>query len=115
MANVDIKPVRDVENAVRDLKNWLAVFKTEYDVADEAVKILHQKVDEFSDKLRAIKCDASGKVNADSVKPVSNTLRDAKAWLATFAKEYDLAEEAVRILHENFDKVGDKLRAVECK
>jgi len=115
MAKVSVQPVRDVENAVRDLKNWLAVFKTEYDVADEAVKVLHQKIDEFSDKLRGVTCDSSGKVKADSVKPVSNTLRDAKAWLAIFAKEYDLAEEAVKVLHENFDKVGDKLRAVECK
>lgn len=115
MANVNVKSVRDVENAVRDFKNWLAVFKTEYDVSDEAVKILHGKVDAFSDSLRGLKCDASGKVDANSVKPVSNILREAKAWLATFAKEYNLAEEAVKVLHQNFDKVGDALRAVECK
>ncbi len=115
MTDVNVKSIRDVENAVRDFKNWLAVFKTEYNIADEAVRILHEKADAFSDSLKGLKCDASGKVDANSVKPVANVLREAKAWLATFAKEYNLAEEAVKVLHQNFDKVGDALRAVECK
>ncbi|MEM3154358.1 MAG: hypothetical protein QW165_02195 [Candidatus Woesearchaeota archaeon] len=115
MAKIIDKSVRNVENAVRDFKNWLSVFKTEYDIADEAMHVLHKKVDEFSDKLREVKCDASGKVAADSMKPVANTLRDAKAWLATFAQEYDLSDEAKKVLHESFDKVGDALAKVECR
>ena len=115
MAEVIDKSVRDVENAVRDFKNWLSVFKTEYDVAAEAMKVLHEKVDEFSDKLRGVKCDTSGKVDAGSMKPAANTLRDAKAWLATFAQEYDFSDEAKKVLHENFDKVGDALAKVGCK
>ncbi len=112
---IDVKTVRDAENSVRDFKNWLAVFKTEYDIADEAVKVLHQKVDEMGSKMAGITCDPSGNVKGDSVKPVSNTLRDTKAWLATFAKEYDVAAEAVKVLHENLDKIGQKLAAIECK
>ncbi len=112
---IDVKTVRDAENSVRDFKNWLAVFKTEYDMADEAVKVLHQKVDEIGSKIAGITCDPTGKVKADSVKPVSNVLRDTKAWLATFATEYDVAAEAVKILHENLDKIGQKLAAIECK
>ena len=115
MAKVDVKSVRDVENSVRDLRNWLAVFKTEYDISEEAYKTLHDKIEELGSKIGGITCHPSGDVDANTVKPVSNVLRDAKAWLSTFAKEYDLPEEAVKVLHENFDKVGDKLRAVECK
>ncbi len=115
MAKIMDKSVRDVENSVRDFKNWLSVFKTEYDVAAEAMKVLHQKVDEFSDKLRGVTCDASGKVDGNSMKPAANTLRDAKAWLATFAQEYDLSDEAKKVLHENLDKVGDALAKVDCR
>lgn len=112
---VDVKTVRDAENSVRDVKNWLAVFKTEYDVSGEAYKVLQQKVEELGSKIGGIKCSVPGKVDANSVKPASNTLRDAKAWLATFAKEYDIAAEAVKVLHENFDKIGQKLAAIDCK
>ncbi len=112
---IDVKSVRNVENSVRDVKNWLAVFKTEYKIADEAVKVLNQKIEELGTKVGGIKCDVSGKVDASSVKPVSNVLRDAKAWLATFAKEYDLPAEAVKVLHQNFDKIGAALAAVDCK
>jgi hypothetical protein len=112
---VDVKTVRDAENSVRDLRNWLAVFKTEYDVSEEAYKVLHAKIEELGAKIGSIKCIAPGKVDANSVKPASNTLRDAKAWLATFAKEYDLPAEAVKVLHENFDKVGQKIAAIECR
>ncbi len=111
---VKVDTVRAAENSVRDVKNWLAVFKTEYDVADEAVNVLHKKLDELGAGMSGIKCSAQG-VEANSVRPVANTLRDAKAWLATFAKEYDLPEEAIKILHENFDKIGDALKAIECK
>jgi hypothetical protein len=112
---VDVKTVRDAENSVRDLRNWLAVFKTEYGISEEAYKTLHSKIEELGSKIGGITCSAPGVVDANSVKPASNTLRDAKAWLATFAKEYNLAEEAVKVLHENFDKVGQKLAAIECK
>jgi len=112
---VDDKTVRDAENSVRDLRNWLAVFKTEYGVAEEAYKKLHDKIEELGTKIGGITCSVPGKVDANSVKPASNTLRDAKAWLATFATEYSLAAEAVKVLHENFDKVGQKLAAIDCK
>lgn len=115
MAEVVDKSVRDVENSVRDFKNWLSVFKTEYGIADEAMHVLHKKVDEFSDKLRGVKCDTSGKIDPNSMKPVANTLRDAKAWLATFATEYALSDEAKKVLHDNLDKVGDALAKVDCK
>lgn len=112
---IDNKSVRNVENVVRDFKNWLAVFKTEYSVADEAVKVLNGKVDEFSGKLAGVACDVSGKIKPDSMKPAANTLRDAKAWLAVFASEYSLSPEAKKVLADNFNKVGDALAQVDCK
>ncbi len=111
---VKIDTVRAAENCVRDIKNWLAVFKTEYDIDDEAVKVLHEKLDDIGSKMAGIKCTARD-VEAASVQPVSNAVRDAKAWLATFAEEYDLSEESVKVLHEKFDELGNKLAAIECK
>jgi len=109
------KSISDVENSIRDFKNWLSAFKTEYDIAAEAMNVLHDKVDEFSDKCKGIKCDKSGEVDPSSIKPVANTLRDVKNWLAAFASEYDLPKEAVTVLTAELDKVGKKLAAIECK
>jgi hypothetical protein len=114
-AKVDDKSVRNVENIVRDVRNWLAVFKTEYGISGEAYDVLHKKIEDLGSKMAGIKCDASGKVAPDSIRPVANVLRDAKAWLAEFASEYDLADEAVEVLHENFDKIGSALAKVDCK
>jgi hypothetical protein len=112
---IDNKSIRNVENIVRDVRNWLAVFKTEYGISGEAYDVLHKKIEELGSKMAGIKCDASGKVSGDSMKPVANTLRDTKAWLAEFASEYDLAKEAVKVLTQNFDKIGDALAKVDCK
>ncbi|MBI4147000.1 hypothetical protein HY489_06725 [Candidatus Woesearchaeota archaeon] len=113
MPKVEIKEVREAENSIRDFKNWLSVFKTEYDVAEEALKVLQEKVADLATKVGSIKCSSKG-VDASSVKPASNTLRDTKGWLAVFAKEYDLPEEAVKVLHSELDKVGGKLGQIKC-
>ena len=47
--------IRDAENAVRDLKNWVAVFAAEYDLPKEAIDTLHKKIDELAMKIAAIK------------------------------------------------------------
>jgi hypothetical protein len=52
----DAPNVRDAENAVRDLKNWIAVFAQEYSLPEEAIKTLHQKIDELAAKIGNIKC-----------------------------------------------------------
>lgn len=114
MSEVKPETVMNTENVVRDVRNWLAVFKTEYDIADEAYDKLHHKIEEIGTKVAGIKCDAEG-VEEESVKPVSDTLAETKQWLAVFAEEYDLAEEAVKVLTEQFDKIGEKLAAIECK
>ena len=114
MADIKVDTVRAAENCVRDIKNWLAVFKTEYDVADEAVNVLHKKLDEIGAGMAGIKCSTKG-VEATSVRPVANSLRDAKNWLAVFSKEYDISGEALGVLHKKFDELGDKLKAIECK
>lgn len=109
---VDVKEVRETENTLRDVRNWLAVFKTEYDIDAEAYKVLHGKIEDLATKVGAVKTNAKG-VDAQSLKPASNALRDLKNWLAVFAKEYELAEEAVDVLHEQLDKVGQKIAAIK--
>lgn len=104
--------VADVENTVRDVRNWLAVFKTEYALSDEAHDVLHDKIEEIGARIGNIK-HVAGKVEKDSVKPAANALRDTKNWLAVFIEEYDLDEEAVDVLHEKFDEIGQKLAKVK--
>ena len=57
---VDVKAIKDASNAVRDLKNWLFVFAKEYDIPQEAVEMLHKKVDEVAVKIGSI--DGKAKV-----------------------------------------------------
>ncbi|MEK6868382.1 MAG: hypothetical protein AABX98_06180 [Nanoarchaeota archaeon] len=107
--------IRDVENTTRDFINWLAVFRTEYSIPTEAYETLHDKMDEFSTKVGAITCDVVGTIDKSKIKLAANTLRDTKVWLAVFAREYDIASEAVCVLTEKLDEVGEKLANVDCK
>lgn len=107
--------VRAVENTTRDFINWLAVFKTEYGIPAEAYETLHEKMDEFSTKVGAITCDIVGTIDKSKIRIAANTLRDTKAWLAVFAREYSIADEAVCVLSKKLDDVGEKLANVECK
>jgi len=40
--------IEDAENAVRDLKNWIAVFAEEHDLPEDAKETLHQKIDDLA-------------------------------------------------------------------
>ena len=51
---VDASKIEAAANALRDAKNWLAVFKTEYDINDEAINKLHEKLDEVGEKIGQI-------------------------------------------------------------
>ena len=55
-AKPNISELNDVEAAVRDLKNWVFVFAKEYDLPQEAVDMLHKKVDEVAVKIGRITC-----------------------------------------------------------
>mgnify|MGYP005841403643 CR=1 FL=1 len=55
---IDASLVREAENALRDLKNWLYTFSELYDLATEARETLHQKFDELSKKIAHIEVKA---------------------------------------------------------
>ena len=93
--------IRAVENTTRDFINWLAVFKTEYGIPAEAYETLHEKMDEFSTKVGAITCDVVGTIDKSKIRIAANTLRDTKAWLVVFVREYDLVPEAHCVLPRN--------------
>ncbi len=40
----------ELENEIRNTINWLAVFKEEYGIADEAVEVLRKKLEELAQK-----------------------------------------------------------------
>ncbi len=52
----ELPNVKEAENAVRDLKNWIAVFAQEYNLPEEAKNTLHKKIDELAMKIAGIKC-----------------------------------------------------------
>ena len=52
---VDKNGIRDAENAVRDLKNWIAVFAKEYGLPKGASDKLHEQVDIVAAKVGKIK------------------------------------------------------------
>jgi len=49
--------IEDAENQIRDIKNWVFVFAKEYNLADEAVKLLHEKIDELAKTVGDIKSE----------------------------------------------------------
>ena len=93
--------VSPVANALREAKNWLAVFKTEYDVADEPMEKLHAKLDELGTKL--------AEITAESAEPAATVLTEVKQWLSVFKDQYSLSDETVEVLHKKFDEIGAAL------
>ncbi|MBI4150730.1 hypothetical protein HY492_01250 [Candidatus Woesearchaeota archaeon] len=51
----DQNSIRDAENAVRDLKNWIFVFAKEHNIPKDAVDTLHEQVDNVAKKIANIK------------------------------------------------------------
>ena len=51
----DKNAVRDAENAVRDLKNWLFVFAKEYSLPKNALDKIHEQIDIVAQKIGQIK------------------------------------------------------------
>ncbi|MBW3023215.1 hypothetical protein KY308_03865 [Candidatus Woesearchaeota archaeon] len=43
--------VAELENKIRDIINWLAVFQEEYGIADEAVNVLREKLEELAKQV----------------------------------------------------------------
>ncbi len=102
--------VRDAENTIRDLKNWIFVFAKEYKLPEEAIKMLQTKLDETAVKIGAIACKPT-----PVIKEAEGTVRELKNWIFVFAKEYSLPEEAINMLHKKVDEVAVKVGQVVCK
>jgi len=49
------KKIIDVENDIRNIINWLAVFKEEYGIDEEAVDVLRQKLEKVAEKVGNLK------------------------------------------------------------
>lgn len=52
-----IQGIREVENSLRDLMNWIAVFAEEYDLPEEAKETLYGKIEEIAKKAGEIACE----------------------------------------------------------
>ncbi|MBW2986800.1 hypothetical protein KY333_05510 [Candidatus Woesearchaeota archaeon] len=54
---MDKPDVKGAAEAIRQLKEWLAVFAEEYDLAPEAKAKLSQKIDEVVQQVANISCE----------------------------------------------------------
>ena len=43
--------VKKIAQDIKELKEWLSVFKTEYNIADEAYDVLKAKIEQLGDSL----------------------------------------------------------------
>ncbi len=55
--NECITGIRKVENSLRDLLNWVAVFAEEYEIPKEAVDKLNEKIHEIVKLTEDINCE----------------------------------------------------------
>lgn len=105
--------IKEAEDAVRDLKNWIFTFAKEYDLAEEAIKMLHEKVDEVAVTIGKVECKAGEE--EPTVKSPADALRDLKNWVSTFAEEYALADEAVDMLNTKIEALAKKITDISCE
>jgi hypothetical protein len=54
--SVNKASMTSAEDAVRDLKNWIAVFTTEHKISNDARKQLEARIDELVKKISSISC-----------------------------------------------------------
>ena len=52
----DVNALREIENDLRDMKNWVFVFAKQYELSDEARDMLHEKIDEVAQKVGKLTC-----------------------------------------------------------
>ena len=112
--------MRAAEDTLRDLKNWLAVFKTEYEVPEEIIKVLDEKFEEIAKKVGDISCKIEGEeIEADEEqqKEVEDIIRDTKNWIEVFKTEYEqqMKDEVKEKLFEKLESLAEKIRDIECK
>jgi len=106
--------VHSAANCLRDIKNWIAVFKTEYDIPREAVRVLNKEIEEIADAMNGITCTLKG-VDVKTVRPVANNIRDVKNWIAVFVDEYELPKETVKVLRNKLDQLAKAVAKIDCR
>ena len=55
------------------------------------------------------------KIDIEAVKTAENTVRDIKNWLAVFAEEYSIPEEANAKLNQKIDELARTIGNISCK
>lgn len=54
---VENESLQKASDSLRDFKNWVAVFKTENDLSDEAFSVLNEKVEELAESFASVECE----------------------------------------------------------
>lgn len=53
---IPVQDLKDVEDEIRDIINWVAVFENEYDMPKEAVETLMNRLHEVAKKVGWLHC-----------------------------------------------------------
>ena len=53
---IPVQDLKDVEDEIRDIINWVAVFENEYDMPKEAVETLMNRLHEVAKKVGWLRC-----------------------------------------------------------
>lgn len=117
-AKVDVSTVKDCADKLRDIKNWIAVFQKEYDVREDAVEKLSNKIDAIANDLADVHCvieNGEQEVEKESLDKATDSMRDMKNWIAVFKTENELSDEACKVLDEKIDDVAECIANIECK
>lgn len=56
-AEVEKEDLDKATDAMRDLKNWAAVFRTTHELSDEAAKVMNEKVEALAQDIANIECE----------------------------------------------------------
>lgn len=119
MVEIIADTVKDAENCVRDIKNWLAVFKTEYELPDEIINKIDEKMTAIAEKMGVVTCKITGETveaSDEELKAIEDIIRDVKNWVAVFKTEYEqqMKEEAVNKLNQKLEELAIKAGNIKC-
>jgi len=117
-AKVDVSTVKKSAQTLRDLKNWIAVFKEEYDVPEEAVMQFNGKIEEVAENLKSVHCvleNNESEVEKQDLDKAADAMRDLKNWAAVFKTTHELSDEAAKVLNEKIEAFAQDVANIKCE
>src|SRR3989338_9426739 len=97
---------------VKELKARMIIFSKEYNLPPKARELLSYKAERICKCICKLKTNSDGKPNQEELKAAEQFVLDCKDWLVAFAEGYELADEAVNVLHQQYEQVVQKITQI---